>query len=106
MGLVQIQVISDDDAAEPVFVEVLDAAASSAAQEDPFAKLLESPELVKPPRGLSRAAQVDNANQKLLQQLRQGLADFKQNSKDLEDPDIEEISEGEMPSHQQGPRCK
>ena len=91
--LMQLQDISDDEVV-PINVEIVDVVSKSAAEKDPFAKLLESPELVKPPRGLSRgSAQADDANQRLLQQLRQGLADFKQNSKDL-DEEVEEINIG------------
>lgn len=91
----QLQDISDDDGVVAIDVAVKVVAAKPAAQEDPFAKLLESPELVKPPRDRG-AAPANNENLKLLQQLRQGLADFKRNSKDLEEEEVAEIGSGEQ----------
>ena len=95
--LAQLQDISDDDGVMAIDLAVEVVAAKPAAKEDPFAKLLESPELVKPPRGLGRgAATADNENLRLLQQLRQGLADFKRNSKDLEEEEVTEIGSGKQ----------
>lgn len=93
----QLQDISDDDGVVAIDLAVEVVAAKPAAKEDSFAKLLESPELVKPPRGLGRgAAPANNENLRLVQQLRQGLADLQRNCKDLEEEEVTEMSTGKQ----------
>ncbi len=86
----QILTISDDEGGAPSEVDLLQDVSKPAVVEDPFAKLLESPELPKLPRGLSsRSTAPDTANQQLVQRLKQQLADFERNSSatELDDPD-------------------
>lgn len=94
LGIMQFE-ISDGEGNVAADIEVVEFVSKPAADEDPFAKLLESPELAKPARACSKSfAQPDNENQKLLLQLRRQLAAFEKNSRAAEHEDPDEVITG------------